>query len=388
MPESLHELFEAASADLATRTRPPGAQQAIATTRRRTAGLLAAAATAVVVGLTSFALLVVGRVDSSPEPAPAPSPAFPTGLDVGDVPVWYDDQGLHRGDLVEPTALPLTHSTLGDAGLTLVRTGALYQSQASTDIWFHPWGGEPRVVGQAALTGGPWNGAGDPSGDLGAWFEGDELVVYDTFAGREVARVATEPAAEFVLVSTGSVVWRPLNSRSGPLLELDLATQQVTELEASRQVDQETPYLVDLRAGAELWAYGSSEILLVSGDADGGGLIVRSPGQDERRYPAFVSPAGWLSPDGRFLGGWTGDEERPRFGGISGAGFVEVSSGEFLELPGGAPHGQGVAWTYGSTAMVPTVTGGDGGPDQLFACDVAARSCDRIATEGAVLLPS
>ena len=116
------------------------------------------------------------------------SPGSP-GLVVQDAAVWYNsDAGLHRDDVVEVTAVPLADPT-SDRGshLSLVRTGALYLDPASDDVWFHPWGGEPRVVGSGSAAGP----GGDPEGDLAAWFEGSELVVYDAFDGAEVARVTS-----------------------------------------------------------------------------------------------------------------------------------------------------------------------------------------------------
>ena len=80
----------------------------------------------------------------------------------------------------------------GEGGdLALVRTGALYRDQANNDVWFHPWGGEPRIVGRDSREGP----GGDPNGDLAAWFEGQELVVYDTAKDREVSRTIFVPGA-------------------------------------------------------------------------------------------------------------------------------------------------------------------------------------------------
>ena len=151
--------------------------------------------------------------------AAAPDPQSPgsSGLVVQNAAVWYDDAGLHRDDVVEVTAVPLADPT-SDRGshLSLVRTGALYLDPANDDVWFHPWGGEPRVVGSDSAAGP----GGDPEGDLAAWFEGDELVVYDTLDGAEVARVtsarvADSPGGEhhqggngFLQVSSDAVVWK------------------------------------------------------------------------------------------------------------------------------------------------------------------------------------
>ena len=39
---------------------------------------------------------------------------------------------------------------------------------AQHDVWYHPWGGEPRIVGNDSYAGP----GGDPDGDVAAWFEG------------------------------------------------------------------------------------------------------------------------------------------------------------------------------------------------------------------------
>ena len=50
--------------------------------------------------------------------------------------------------------------------LALVRSGALYWDEMS-DVWFHPWGGGPRIVGHTSVAGP----GGDPNSDTAAWFE-------------------------------------------------------------------------------------------------------------------------------------------------------------------------------------------------------------------------
>jgi hypothetical protein len=146
---------------------------------RRNRGLVvgaAAAAVAVVLGVT-VAVRAQDRAGSD-------------GVVVGDVPVWYDADGLHRGDVVEQTPVEIGELN-GDTmmgALALVRSGAMYLDPATGDVWFHPWGGEPRIVGQNSEAGP----GGDPSGDIAVWFEGSEalnggpgeLVVYNTAAGR------------------------------------------------------------------------------------------------------------------------------------------------------------------------------------------------------------
>jgi hypothetical protein len=132
-----------------------------------------------VVALVFAVLTLQGTLlaDSTPEPMePVP------GIEVGDVPVWYDDAGLHRGDVVEQTPVELRELdgyAIKDGVLALVRTGALYLDPATDDVWFHPWGGQPRIVGHNSSTGPSAN----PDGDVAAWFDGSRLVLYDTATG-------------------------------------------------------------------------------------------------------------------------------------------------------------------------------------------------------------
>ena len=74
-------------------------------------------------------------------------------------------------------------------------------------------------------------------GDLAAWFEGDELVVYDTVRDSEVQRSTQEPVVNwsahehlsgngFQHVSVDEVVWR---SEVG-VHRLDMATGEVADL--------------------------------------------------------------------------------------------------------------------------------------------------------------
>ena len=55
-------------------------------------------------------------------------------------------------------------------------------------MWFQPWKGSVRAIGEGSVRGP----AGDPDGTTAVWFDGTELVMYDTVAGEELAR-ATPP---------------------------------------------------------------------------------------------------------------------------------------------------------------------------------------------------
>src|SRR5689334_9087917 len=94
--------------------------------------------------LATAMMLTACSGDPSAEPAtPATrstaltdSPTVAT-LEQG-LPVWWDKDGLHRGDVVEKPAIPLRLYAPGTLQhLALVRTGALYRGR-NGDIWFHP----------------------------------------------------------------------------------------------------------------------------------------------------------------------------------------------------------------------------------------------------------
>jgi hypothetical protein len=217
---------------LASRRPSPdfGELQRRATRRGRRRVVMVAAATAVVI---AGSVLAIAERDHDRRTAPVEQPK----VVVGAVPVWYDAKGLHRGDVVEQTPVPpmtpaqvadLSTSdefqlTPGNGVLALLRSGALYLDPATGDVWFHPWGGDPRIVGHNSI----WGPGGDPNGDTAAWFEGPyaqdggpgELVVYDTATGRVISRTQESHAAEsgccehrapensFLDVSAKRVVW-------------------------------------------------------------------------------------------------------------------------------------------------------------------------------------
>ena len=230
---TLDERLRRAALGVADRVEPPyvdiGAVRdgARARTRRTQAA---------VVGAVVLVMAVTGLAIQATRDPRGVDPVVPPKVASGS-PVWYDAAGLHHGDLVEQTAVELlapgNEVTAGGGVLTLVRTGALYRDPASDDVWFHPWGGQPRIVGSQS-TNGP---AGDVQGDLAAWFEGDELVVYDTVRDSEVLRSTQEPVVNwsahehlsgngFQHVSVDEVVWR---SEAG-VHRLDMASGDVEVL--------------------------------------------------------------------------------------------------------------------------------------------------------------
>ena len=269
-----------------------------ARTKRRATLAAAGAAVAVAAVMTGLALL--GAPDRT-EPTPVdPEPK----VVVPQVPVWYDDAGLHHGRRVDPTPVDLlgTKAQEQDSSggvLTLVRTGALYRDPATDDVWWHPWRGKPRVVGEDSATGP----GGDPHGDVAAWFEGDELVVWDTVRDRVLSRTSqAEVAAPYMSehlasgygfqhVSAEEVVWRAEDEAGQVVVQrLDLATGQVSVLFQTSMYEDETRLLEDVHGDTRVWADTGDVI----------SLTARYPG-GETVAPAGVEATGRLNAEGKFL---------------------------------------------------------------------------------------
>jgi len=364
---------------LASRSPSPdfGELKRRATRRGRRRVVMVAAATAAVIA--GSAVAVTGLDDyQRAAPVEQPKPV------VGDAPVWYDANGLHRGDVVEKTPIKIgqpERDTLTGA-LALVRSGAVYLDPASGDVWFHPWGGEPRIVGRSSEAGP----GGDPNGDIAVWFEGSdaktagagpgELVVYDTAAGREISRTMQSngvaygccqilaPGNEFLQVSAERVVWS-----SG----LDVYSHDVR----SRTTSRVNFSPMDVHDQIEVFF-----------EEEGQSVVLRVPGRADERFPG-MHPDVRLSPSGNYLLAVeiTDDiTETP-----PAAVIVDTRTGELWRLPKSVyPQ---LAWSYGDIAMVdqdgtrPTGARGDVGV-KLLACDAARRTCEPLPAERGFLLPT
>jgi hypothetical protein len=326
--------------------------------RRRVAIVAAAAIAAVIAG----SVLAITGLDDDRRTAPVEQPK-PV---VGAVPVWYDANGLHRGDVVEQT--PVEVGVLGGnsdtlkGALALVRSGAVYQDPATGDVWFHPWGGDPRIVGHNSEAGP----GGDPNGDTAAWFEGSdalnagpgELVVYDTAAGREISRTMERhgvtgtggdhyPAGNtFLQVSAERVVWTSWSK----IYSHDVRTQRTSVVEDSYS---------DVHDQVEV-------------GSDGRSLVLRVPGLAEGRYPELESHVR-LSPSGNYVLAVESTEAR------HAAVIVDTRTGELWRVPKNAYPW--IAWSYGDIALVDT-------EDALLACDAARRACESLPAEHPFLMPT
>ncbi|HVQ89316.1 MAG TPA: hypothetical protein VMT88_14155 [Actinomycetes bacterium] len=308
-----------------------------------------ALAAAVVVAV--FAVLFVQSslsADSTPQPMePVP------GIDIGDVPVWYDNAGLHRGDVVEQTPVELRQLHEGEfieeGALALVRTGALYLDPATGDVWFHPWGGEPRIVGHNSAEGP----GGDPNGDVAAWFEGNELVVYDTAAGRELSRTTQSQTVSdcdglcaehfqgnrFLLVSDERVVWA-----GGP--------------------SGDVTYSFDIR---------TLKTLRADEPNPGSAFVLGLPGPAEDAYDGLE--VGRPSPSGNYVLGVEPGKEHLSV-------IVDTKTGAWWRIPNsGDPH---VTWSYGDVVVV-DLEDRNGG---MIACDASRRTCERLPAEPPSLIPT
>ena len=139
---------------------------------------------AAAVAATLAVCLLVPRLLGSPSSAPDPVDRPPGHLDPlpGQVsrsmPVWADADGLHLGNRLldlktDPQGGPfcgLEPACTGISSLALVRTGVVYGDHKSQQVWFQPFKGPARAVGEGSVVGP----AGDPDVITVAWFDGTE----------------------------------------------------------------------------------------------------------------------------------------------------------------------------------------------------------------------
>ncbi|MDT7571232.1 MAG: hypothetical protein QOE05_1406 [Actinomycetota bacterium] len=333
--------------------------------RRRVRRNRAAVAAAALVGVLGATAALAWPHRAQPDSL---VPVDRPGVVVGDVPVWYDAKGLHRGDVVEQTAVEILQPERlvgpdqvdgAKGALALVRSGALYLDPATGDVWFHPWGGKPRVIGHNSAAGP----GGDPQGDTAAWFETNELVVYDTAAGREITRTPGVAGAwaktgdhyptnnGFLAVSAESVTW---HGEYGAYRH-DVRTGRTSAVEnpAGRG-------LIDVQGDVEVFR-DSGVVLAVRGKAD-------------KHIPDLETHL-LLSTTGNFVLGVKGTQA-PAF---HGAAFVDTRTGELWPVMNGYPW---IAWSYGDLAMIDIEGHG------LQACNAARRTCAPVHPVGPYLLPT
>jgi hypothetical protein len=358
--------------------------RARANRRRDLAVAVGAALVAVTVVGTA---LVGGRTAERTAPADPPTPGpTPHGA------VWYDRDGLHHGNLVDKAAVdldPRRNPSAAAGVLALVRGGAVYRDPTGDDVWFHPWDGEPHIIGHAVT--GP---GGDPESDVAAWFEGDELVVYDTALAQEISRTTEEPIVAmggfehakdgngFLHVSAEEVVWRfqdestrARDARGAGVYRLDLATGVSTMI-------AESPLSQDgVRFGVTFLEDVHDDIRVLVSMDDGYGMTVETSNGPPLELPG-LEDIGRLSPDGSFM---LSPSNHHRGHGIA---IIDMRSGERWNVLGEKQESYGwISWSYDNLAVI-EVHDDLGTPARLLACEAATRSCEELTFRGRPVLPA
>lgn len=315
---------------------------------------------------------------TSPSPSAPPTKAVP-----GEgAPVWWDQDGLHRGDVVENTAVPLLKDRR--AHLALVRSGALYRDQRNGDLWFHPWGGTPRVVGHATMAGA----GGDPEGDTAAWFDDRDLVVYDTAQAKVVSRTregaVVSPSAEYVehvghgngwvYVSAAQVVWRYASGaeETTAFARRDLVTGTTDLSWQPLPASRARAKFVDVSRDSAVWTVGD-----VYG-GKGAYLYDRAGSTRTGRVRNLEGPAR-LSPDGTWL------LTAELADGTHGVAFTDLRTGRVWK-----PFAKAVyafySWAYGDVAVMRTEFKLPSERWTLTGCSMTERKCEQLKTRGEVVI--
>jgi hypothetical protein len=350
--------------------------------------------TAVVAALT---VLVTSCGSGPAVESPQPAPSTPAPTSAGDPseasaptadpsaetasgeagPVWWDEAGLHHGDVVETPAVPLEDAFT--TRLALVRSGAVYRVDTG-DVWFHPWGGTPRVVGHGTAAGP----AGDPEGDAAAWFDGRTLVVYDTardeVISRTVETASVDPRPEYaehvghgngwVYVSSTQVVWR---SPQG-LARRDLVSGTSELPWRPRPSKRVAGDFVDVSAVSAVWVGGDAY------EGHGTYLVEQAGSTDLLEVPELEMP-GRLSPDGSWL--LTAEIAD----GTHGVAITDLASGRVWK-PFSKNTYAFFSWAYGDVVVMRTTRNGPSDAWSLTSCSASRRSCEQLDPHGEFALPT
>lgn len=375
---TLDERLSRAAHELADRVVAPAVdldavKRTVRRNRRRTA---AGALVAAVLAATVLGIVLISRGTDKPVPAPRP-PTFGAG------PVWYDSAGLHHGDAVVRTPVPLLDAE-GGGVLALVRGGAVYLDPARQDVWYQAWSAAPRVIGRSRT--GP---AGDPDSGFAAWFDPNgTLVVYDTLEGREIGQfTGLDPVRDFggrehvlggngfLHVTTHEVVWRS----DLAVHRLDLVSGASTDVWTGKPTPESLTALlpVDVHDSTQYWGSLARAVPALPGPAP-------RLKADHRREVTLPELESWgrLSADGSFLlAPWEG--RRPP---SHGSALVDTRTGKMWVLPERNQYHY-LSWSYGHLALA-LVHHFDGSGDVLLSCDAVTHACDRLVPRGTVLLPA
>jgi hypothetical protein len=364
--------------------------------RRAHAGRRRKVVIAAAVAATVAVCLLVPRLLGSPSSAPDPvdRPPGPVDPPPGQVsrsaPVWADADGLHLDNRVldlkiDPQGGPacgLEPACTGISSLALVDSGVVYGDQESRQVWYQPLRGPAKEIGEGSV-GGP---AGDPDGTTAAWFDGTELVMYDTATGTELAR-ATPPREENGPAEDEFTQPSPQRENAHGNLILEVDSEQVTWLAPAGR------FHFDRRsAHTSLLPVDDANLdihegrLAIQNDDSTATEVFSSAGDTTLK----VEPGRLIGPlrfgaDGRYL---AGVNERDGYG----VTVADTVTGE-LFIPQYDDYYPWIGWGYGDTLMVIQDHEGtdDGNPNdksQLLACDVSEQTCQRLNRRGAMTLPS
>lgn len=330
--------------------------------------------------------LLVPRLLGSPSTAPDPIDRppgpddWPTGQVVRSAPVWAGADGLHLGNRVLDLAFDSQSASCGIdpvcspfTSLALVGGGVVYGDHESHRVWYQPQKGPVRLIGEGSEVGP----AGDPDGSTAAWFDGAELVMFDTATGTGAGPDHTGVSA------TAAAGERPRQpDHGGHVRGSYLARQRENHFDRLSGTMSEMPGIpgggvggVDVHAGrlARQNDAGVTEVVSPAGDT----TLKLKPGQ-------LLSPMRF-NADGRYL---AGIRVEPTYG----ATIADTHIGEFL-IPSRKDAYPWIGWGYGDTLMVIQDSEGtnDNNPfdkSQLLACDVSEPSCQRLDRKGVITLPS
>lgn len=347
--------------------------------RQRALGMsLAAAGVAVVIGIG-----VLVTPHRSAEPAPAPQPGVvevPTGTPPPDA-VWYDADGLHHG--TEVYAVP---GTAAPISIALVRDGAVYLVPSTLRIRYQPWDGPARDIGRGSREANWLLGPGaDPLGSTAAWFDGPDLVMYDTARDTELVRVPeagrkvmpyyeNEFGTRFRYVDDRRVVW---DAQDGRVLELDRATGRTTAFTGGSSLTAEA--LLDWRPD-----------LVASSTPRSDAVAVSTP--DEQTFVLRgVQDAGPVrfSPSGRYLVALHDLAVPPGSTDAAEPVLMDTTDGSSWR-PVTSTTDASVGWGYADTLMY-LQSGGTGPFDEpapLLVYDAHSRDLVAVDPRGEVILPA
>lgn len=302
-----------------------------------------------------------GGPSATPPPTATASPPYggtrwlgPHGLEMTDPDYFQDAAQLHM-----PTAIGR------------VRGGVVYGTTTG-DVYHQPFDGTPVQVGRNSRLGP----VGDPLSGTAAWFERDELVVYDCLAGKVLSRVAVSDKPD----------WPPdpLLFRGHPIL---VVSPRLVTFEAGGRVwehhrfaakpvetQRSARILIDTAAGVDAVAgpmrrdraTGARSLTRVKFVADGRLLW--------RTRPLFAE--GRFSADGRYFAASTGYDKGHRLVvfDVRAGRSVDLDHEEAFDLmPAPSPY----KWSFEDVLLVLAADPGRKGaiPSWQVSCDMSAGRC-------------